>query len=132
MGKVIVIPVGIYSLRNILRLAQLCAWVRGAPDLVPHLSGFLGERNSSCFPISTLEVSTQRCLVCGSDEVVLWLGGSIGSLYHCTDRQYVGPVVIETDSQEVFGNQFGSFWDLVEDRSFWSETGIANRMLFQT
>ena len=74
----------------------------------------------------------KRCLVCGSEEVFLWLGGSIGSLYHCTDCQYVGPVVIETDAQQVFGNQFVSFWDLLEDGSFWSETEIANQMLFQT
>jgi len=80
-------------------------------------------------------VSASKCedgLVCGSDEIVLWLGGSIGSLYHCTSCHYVGPVVIETDAQQVFGDQFVSFWDLVERRSFWSETGIANHMLFQT
>ena len=74
----------------------------------------------------------RRCLVCGSDEVFLWLGGSIGSLYNCPNCHYVGPVVIETEAQQVFGDQFVSFWDLVEDGSFWSETGIANRMLFQT
>jgi hypothetical protein len=73
----------------------------------------------------------RRCLVCGSEEVFLWLGGSIGSLYHCTDCNYVGPVVIETDTQQLFEDQFGSFWDLVEEGSFWSETGIANHMLFQ-
>jgi hypothetical protein len=73
----------------------------------------------------------RRCLVCGSEEVVLWLWGCTGSLYHCTDCQYVGPVVVETDAQQVFGREFVSFWDLVEDKSFWSETGIANHMLFQ-
>ncbi len=73
----------------------------------------------------------RRCLVCGSDEVFLWLGGSIGSLYHCANCHYVGPVVIETEAQQVFGDEFVSFWDLAEDGSFWSETGIANHMLFQ-
>ncbi|OLE71670.1 hypothetical protein AUF78_01135 [archaeon 13_1_20CM_2_51_12] len=70
-------------------------------------------------------------MVCGSDEVFLWLGGSIGSLYHCTDCQYIGPVVLETDAQQPSTNQFMSFWDLVEGGSFWSETGISNQMLFQ-
>ncbi len=70
--------------------------------------------------------------MCGSDEVVLSLGGSTGSLYHCTDCHYVGPVIIETDAQQVFGDQFVSFWDLAEDGSFWSETGITNHLLFQT
>jgi len=73
----------------------------------------------------------RRCLVCGSEEVYLWLGGSIGSLYHCTDCHYVGPVVIEIDTQQPFADQFVSFWDLVEGGSFWSETGISNQMLFQ-
>jgi len=73
----------------------------------------------------------RRCLVCGSDEVFLWLGGSIGSLYHCTDCQYIGSVVLEIDAQQPLTNQFMSFWDLVEGGSFWSETGISNQMLFQ-
>lgn len=73
----------------------------------------------------------RRCLVCGSDEVVLWLGGSIGTLYHCTDCQYVGPFVVETDLQQELGDCSGPFWDLVENGTFWSETGIANDMLFQ-
>jgi hypothetical protein len=74
----------------------------------------------------------RRCLICGSGKVFLWLGGSTGSLYHCTDCDYAGPSVVETDAQHVFGDRFVSFWDLVEDGSFWSETGIANHMLFQT
>ena len=74
----------------------------------------------------------RRCFVCGSDEVVLWLGGSIGSLYHCTNCHYVGPVVIEIDAQQSFGDQFVSFWELVDNGSFWRETGIANHMLIQT
>ena len=73
----------------------------------------------------------RRCLVCGSEEVVLRLGGSIGSLYRCTDYQCVGPVVVETNAQQVCGHEFVSFWDHVEDKSFWSETGIANHMLVQ-
>ena len=71
-------------------------------------------------------VKMRRCLVCGSEDVYLWLGGSIGSLYHCTECQYVGPVVIETDAQQPLADQFVSFWDLVEGGSFWSETGISN------
>src|SRR5438477_3343938 len=70
-------------------------------------------------------------MICGSEEVSLWLGGSIGSLYHCTDCHYVGPIVLETDAQQPFADQFVSFWDLVEGGSFWSETGISNQMLFQ-
>jgi hypothetical protein len=73
----------------------------------------------------------RRWLVCGSEEVFLWLGGSVGSLYHWTDCQYVGPAVIETVAQQPFANQFVYFLDLVEGGSFWSETGIPNRMLFQ-
>ncbi len=68
----------------------------------------------------------RRCLVCRSEDVYLWLGGSIGFLYHCAECQYVGPVVIKTDAQEPFADQFVSFWDLVEGGSFWSETGISN------
>jgi hypothetical protein len=74
----------------------------------------------------------RRWLVCGSDEVFLWLGGSIGSLYRCTDCHYIGPVVIETDVQRPLGDEFAPFWDHVEEGTFWSETGIANEMLFQT
>ena len=74
----------------------------------------------------------RRCLVCGSDEVFLWLGGSIGSLYHCTDCHYIGLVVIETDARQPFRDQFVLFRDHVEEGTFWSETGIVNEMLFQT
>ena len=42
----------------------------------------------------------RRCVVCGSDEVLLWLGGSIGALYRCPDCQYVGPIVIEGEERE--------------------------------
>ncbi len=42
----------------------------------------------------------RRCVVCGSDEVLLWLGGSIGALYRCPECQYVGPIVIEGDEGE--------------------------------
>lgn len=76
-------------------------------------------------------VKMRRCLICGSEEVFLWLGGSIGSLYHCADCDYVGPVVVETDLQQVSGDQFVPFSDLVEDGSFWSETGISNHMLIR-
>jgi len=74
----------------------------------------------------------RRCLICGSEEVFLWLGGYIGSLYQCADCGYVGPIVIETDAQRSFAGHFVSFWDRLEEGSFWSETGIANHMLFQT
>jgi len=74
----------------------------------------------------------RRCLMCSSDEVSLWLGGSIGSLYHCADCNYVGPIVVETDAQQPFTDPFVSFWDRLEEGSFWSETGISNRTLFQT
>ena len=70
--------------------------------------------------------------MCGSDEVSLWLGGSIGSLYHCADCNYVGPIVVETDAQQSFTDPFVSFWDRLEEGSFWSETGISNRTLFRT
>jgi len=70
-------------------------------------------------------------LVCGSDEVFLWLGGSIGSVYDCTDCLYIGPVLLETDAQQPLTDQFLPFWGLVEEGSFWSETGISNQMLFR-
>jgi len=85
------------------------------------LSGLLGEWNSSPAPYLNDRgeyVKMKRCLVCGSEAVFLWLGGSIGSLYHCTDCQYVGPVVMETDARQPFADQFVSFWDLVEGGSF--------------
>ena len=63
----------------------------------------------------------RRCLVFGSDEVFPWLGGSIGSLYHCTDCHYIEPVVIETDARQPFGDQFVLFWDHVEEGTFWSD-----------
>ena len=70
-------------------------------------------------------------MICGSEEVSLWLGGSIGSLYHCTDCHYVGPLVLETNAQQPLEDQFVSFWDQVEGGSFWSETGVSNQMLLQ-
>ncbi len=65
-------------------------------------------------------------------EVFLWLGGSIGALYHCTDCHYIGPIVLETDARQPLVDQFASFWDRLEEGTFWSETGISNQMLFQT
>jgi hypothetical protein len=73
----------------------------------------------------------RRCLVRGSDEVFPWLGGSLGSLYHCTNCHYLGPIVIETDAEQVFEDRFGLFWNSLEEGSFWSETGIGSPMLFE-
>jgi len=43
----------------------------------------------------------------------------------------ISAIVLETDAQQPFADQFVLFWDLVEGGSFWSETGISNDMLFQ-
>jgi len=43
----------------------------------------------------------------------------------------ISAIVLETDAQQPFADQFVLFWDLVEGGSFWSETGISNEMLFQ-
>src|SRR6266567_1849435 len=86
-------------------------WGREPAALIAsHLSGFLGEQNSSSTPGADVEVSASKCEDCG----------------------YVGPIVIETDAQRSFAGHFVSFWDRLEEGSFWSETGIANHTLFQT
>ncbi len=45
-------------------------------------------------------MGAKKCLVCGSGEVSLWLGGSIGTLYHGPECQYTGPIVIEGELWE--------------------------------
>ena len=73
----------------------------------------------------------RRCVLCGSDRIMWWLGGSLGELYHCPDCLYTGPLVVDIDDGVV--NQGpSSDWDSLEEKSVWSETGIANSTLFQT
>ena len=67
-------------------------------------------------------MGAKRCLVCGSGEISLWLGGSIGALYRCPECQYMGPVVIESEPLEGLNEtprfqvevEFGLFWDQTE------------------
>lgn len=70
-------------------------------------------------------------MICGSDKVLLWLGGSIGTLYHCADCHYVGPVIVET-AEEISEDRVDGRWNPFRDGTFWSETGIGNRSLFET
>ncbi len=63
----------------------------------------------------------KRCLVRSSGEVSLWLGGSIGALYHCPECQYTGPVVIEAEPLEDF-NETPRFHGEVELGLFWDQT----------
>lgn len=73
----------------------------------------------------------QKCMVCGSNKILLWLGGSIGTLYHCTGCYYVGPVILEPVEAASEG-LIDVSPNLFKDGTFWSETGIGNRSLFET
>lgn len=44
-----------------------------------------------------LRATGRYCPVCGAEGMTLWLGGYLGTLYHCPKCGYVGPVVIERD-----------------------------------
>ncbi len=67
-------------------------------------------------------MGAKKCLVCGSGEVSLWLGGSIGALYHRPECHYTGPVVIEGELWEGLSEtsrfhgkvELGLFWDHTE------------------
>ncbi len=68
------------------------------------LTGFLGEwvcSGSSCimggsvWEVRCVGLKVGRCVLCGSDGVFLWLGGSIDLLYHWAECQYMRPIVIE-------------------------------------
>ncbi len=66
-------------------------------------------------------MGAKKCLLCGSGEVSLWLGGSIGALYHCPECQYTGPVVREGALWEGL-DETPRFQGEVEVGLFWDQT----------
>ena len=39
----------------------------------------------------------KTCPACGSSEIDLWMGSSLGMIYKCRKCGYTGPVIIEED-----------------------------------
>jgi predicted RNA-binding Zn-ribbon protein involved in translation (DUF1610 family) len=49
-------------------------------------------KNSSA---NSVKNSVKKCPVCGSANVTLWMGASLGVQYFCKNCGYHGPLVIE-------------------------------------
>src|SRR5207249_1464796 len=98
-----------------------------------HLSGLLGEANSSYALGAIAEVSASNCEDARYAVPKRSSSGLEVPLDLSTNAQIaiISAIVLETDAQQPFADQFVLFWDLVEGGSFWSETGISNEMLFQ-
>jgi len=44
-----------------------------------------------------LNENFKKCPKCGSKNITLWMGSTLGTIYYCEDCKYRGPLIIEEE-----------------------------------
>ena len=50
---------------------------------------------------SKKKIKVRICPICGSSNLILWMGGELGFQYKCKKCDYIGPITIEKDIEDI-------------------------------
>lgn len=53
------------------------------------------KKKSSKLRKKTIKVKI--CPICGSADIILWMGGELGFQYKCKKCDYIGPITLEKE-----------------------------------